>query len=111
MAAWVNAILNGQAEAAAVISQKISKFPIKITRSLDTARSWLKQRTRGNRRCGLVASSGAKRLRPWGIEVSSGFTKSYPWEEWFLAPAGDIRSSRALEVAATEFQCQGLELD
>ncbi len=111
VAAWVNAILNGQAEAAAVISQKISKFPIKITRSLDTARSWLKQRTRGNRRCGLVASSGAKRLRPWGIEVSSGFTKSYPWEEWFLAPAGDIRSSRALEVAATEFQCQGLELD
>ena len=111
MAAWVNAVLSGQAKAARAIGEKISKFPIKITRSLDTARSWLKLRTRGNRRCGLVASSGAKRLRPWGIEVSSGFTKGYSWEEWFLAPADDIRSSRALEVAATEFQCQGLELD
>src|SRR5271167_4946448 len=35
----------------------------------------------------------------------------YPYVEWFLGGKGDCRSSSALEVAATEFECQGLELD
>ena len=30
---------------------------------------------------------------------------------WYLKPPGDIRSSYALEVAANEYTCQGLELD
>jgi DUF2075 family protein len=30
---------------------------------------------------------------------------------WYLLPKGDIRSSYALEVAANEYTCQGLELD
>jgi DUF2075 family protein len=30
---------------------------------------------------------------------------------WYLLPKGDIRSSFALEVAANEYTCQGLELD
>jgi hypothetical protein len=30
---------------------------------------------------------------------------------WYLLPNGDIRSSFALEVAANEYTCQGLELD
>jgi DUF2075 family protein len=33
------------------------------------------------------------------------------YAEWFTAPRGDLRSSFALETAATEFECQGLELD
>jgi hypothetical protein len=58
-----------------------------------------------------VASSGALRLRAHGIELSSGFRRSYPFEEWFLAGLRDVRSSSRLEVAATEFECQGLEVD
>ena len=30
---------------------------------------------------------------------------------WFLNEPSDIRSSNQLEVAASEFECQGLELD
>jgi hypothetical protein len=30
---------------------------------------------------------------------------------WFLADHDDLRSSQALEVTATEFACQGLEID
>ena len=30
---------------------------------------------------------------------------------WFLADVSDVRSSNQLEVAASEFECQGLELD
>ena len=111
VASWVNAVLQGNSHAASTVVRKIPKFPVVLTRSLEELRRWLRKQTRGMRRAGLVASSGARRLRPFGLETSSGFTKGYPWEEWFLAPATDVRSSCWLEVAATEFQCQGLELD
>ena len=86
-------------------------FPILLTRSLKELRSTLQDFTRGSRRCGLVASSGALRLRAHGIEVSSGFCRGYGYAHWFLSPREDYRSSYQLEVAATEFECQGLELD
>jgi hypothetical protein len=85
--------------------------PIVLTHSLDEGRDWLRSRTRGLRRCGLLASSGATRLRADGIEVTSDFRNGVSCEEWFLAAPDDIRASNALEVAATEFECQGLELD
>jgi DUF2075 family protein len=43
--------------------------------------------------------------------MSTDFHRAYPIADWFLAPATDVRSSHALEVAMTEFECQGLELD
>jgi hypothetical protein len=58
-----------------------------------------------------VASSGALRLRAYGIELSTGFRQNYPYHEWFLAGPDDVRSSFQMEVAATEFEVQGLELD
>lgn len=107
---WVNAMLLGDR----VLAQQVAsnpEFPIFLTGSLEVLRAELQRRTRGTRRCGLVASSGALRLRSYGIEVSSGFTNAYPFTHWFLAERDDFRSSFQLEVAATEFQCQGLELD
>jgi hypothetical protein len=111
VAEWVNAVIAGNAFEAAQIASRLSEFPIVLTRSLDRARTWLRKSTRGLRRCGLLASSGALRLRADGIEVSSGFRGGVPFEEWFLAQPHDVRASNALEVAATEFECQGLELD
>jgi hypothetical protein len=108
---WVDALLSRNAREAKTLFSQLGDFPIVITRSIDTARSWLKFQTRGERRCGLVASSGALRLRAHGLELSGEFRGAYPYEEWFLAPPGDVRSSYQLEVAATEFECQGLELD
>jgi Uncharacterized conserved protein (DUF2075) len=110
-AEWVNLVLIGQAEQARTILETSKEFPVVLTRDLRTARQWLQDRSRFERRCGLVASSGAARLRAYGIEVSSGFRQGYPFEEWFLGQPGDVRSSYRLEVAATEFECQGLELD
>jgi hypothetical protein len=111
VADWVNAVVNGNAEEAARVAAQVASFPIRLTRSVDEARRWLRQQTRGFRRCGLLASSGALRLRAHGIEVSSGFRDGFPFEEWFLAGRDDVRSSNRLEVALTEFECQGLELD
>jgi DUF2075 family protein len=56
---------------------------------------------------GLVASSGARRLRPYGLEVKLQLEE----EEWFLNARDDVRSSYYLEIPATEFGIQGLELD
>ncbi len=87
------------------------KYPIILTRSLDEARRWLKQESRGFRRYGLLASSGARRLRAEGLGVLLSATDGSSIAHWYLNPSGDIRSSYALEVPANEYTCQGLEID
>ena len=120
IADWVNRVLQGDADGARQLLQQAGEFPLVLTRDLEAARTWLRHRagrdgTRGktvfDRRCGLVASSENARLRAYGLEISSGFRKGYPYSRWFLDDPADILSSCQLEVAATEFECQGLELD
>jgi hypothetical protein len=82
-------------------------FPIVMTREFEKAREWLKRRQRGTRRIGLIASSGARRLRAHGLDVRTELDV----ENWFLNPSFDVRSSYYLETPATEFGIQGLELD
>src|SRR5262249_3691508 len=81
------------------------------TRSLSTARQRLRTLGRGNRRFGLVASSGARRLRADGLGQILHAGDRDEIAHWYLQPHGDIRSSCALEVPANEYTCQGLELD
>jgi hypothetical protein len=111
VADWVNAVVGGRAADAARIAADTTGFPIRLTRSVESARNWLRLSTRGFYRCGLLASSGALRLRAHGIELSSGFRRAYSLKDWFLADPIDFRSSNMLEVALSEFECQGLELD
>lgn len=82
-------------------------YPIALTRDLASAKAWVKKKARGTERTGLLANSGAMRLRPTGIDVKSDIEV----EKWFLKDKADVRSSFALEQAATEFDIQGLELD
>ena len=82
-------------------------YPIKITRDLETARNWLNNIAKGKERTGIVASSGAIRLRPFGLNVKAKIDAPI----WFLNDKEDIRSSFFLEEVATEFDIQGLELD
>ena len=108
---WVNAVLDGKVLEAIAIAHSAEEFPIYITRSLSDARKWLSDNARGTRRCGLVASSGARRLRGEGLGVSLSATELADVVNWYLRPRGDVRSSLALEVTANEYTCQGLELD
>ncbi len=105
---WVDGILRN---APVPVERGGAEFPIVLTRDLGAARAWLASRSDASDRAGLLASSGALRLRAEGIEVSSGFRTGYSYAEWFLSGAEDTRSSKRLEVAASEFECQGLELD
>jgi hypothetical protein len=108
---WVNSLLEGRIASAREIAQGTDDFPVYVTRSLEKARRWLLKNARGNRRCGLVATSGARRLRADGLGVTLSANELSDVANWYLLPKGDIRSSHALEVAANEYTCQGLELD
>ncbi|MGD0540285.1 MAG: DUF2075 domain-containing protein [Tepidisphaeraceae bacterium] len=107
---WVDGLLRNRPVDAAM-HRTGPEFPIILTRDLAAARNWLRVRSDAKQRAGLLASSGALRLRSYGLEVSSGFRQGYSYADWFLSGLQDTRSSMWLEVAATEFECQGLELD
>ena len=109
-AAWVNAILDSRADDALGLAGR--SFPIFVTRNIEAARRWLRTNAKGRRRAGLLASSGAARLRADGVEPPTfNFMGGIDYVKWFLEPAGDFRSSNQLEVALSEFEMQGLEID
>ena len=105
-AAWVDALLRGAVPEARAIAETTGTLPFLLTRDLDALRGGLRHVARGRRRAGIVASAGAKRLRGEGLGVQLEDVA-----DWFLKRWPDIRGSDALETFATEYDCQGLELD
>ena len=108
ISSFVHSVIEGDAIGAKNILNEIDKlFPIRITRDFNIAKQWLRKNKKGTERIGLVGSSGGRRLRPLGIDVKNEITA----EDWFLNNASDVRSSHYLELVATEFDIQGLEID
>lgn len=108
-AAWVDAVLRNDAPGAARLAAEAGGVPYFVTRSLTAARAALRDLTPGLRRAGFVRSSGARRLRAEGFDAQLVGTEEPV--AWFLERWPDVRASDALEVCATEYACQGLELD
>jgi hypothetical protein len=108
LSSFVGSIIDNDRESARDFYKRIrADYPIYLTRSLSTAKEWLRGRARGSERHGLVASSGALRLRPEGIHIKAEIDPP----NWFLNDSSDVRSSCYLEEVASEFDIQGLELD
>jgi hypothetical protein len=104
---FVHQLLELDKVSAAKTLEELENYPMVITRSLDTAKRWLKEHARGTERYGLLASSKAERLKAISINV-----RYQPdFVHWFLEDDKDIRSSNCLEDTLTEFQVQGLEVD
>ena len=80
------------------------KYPIVLTRSIQKAKQWLKEKARGSERYGIVVSSQALRLKPFAIDVKTPINHV----NWFLDDKDDVRSSFYMEDVATEFHVQGL---
>ena len=77
VSAFVKAALDCNSEAARDMLQQISSdYPIAITRDLARAKGWIRERSRGSERFGLVASSGAHRLKPHAIVFVSMWIQS-----------------------------------
>ena len=107
LSTFVHQVLELKPEQASETLKSLTKYPIVLTRSLETARKWLKAHARGSERMGLLASSKAERLKAISINV-----RYQPdFVHWFLEDDTDIRSSNCLEDTLTEFKVQGLEID
>lgn len=104
---WVHALLDIDEQAKSLWKEIKSNYPIVLTRNLQKAKAWVKAQAKGSERYGLVASSGARRLKALGVHVKNEIDVA----NWFLNPKDDVRSSYFLEDVATEFDVQGLELD
>ncbi len=108
LAAFVKSVLDAGTQEAKRLCEAIKdKYPIVITRDLNKAKAWVKEHCQGTTRYGLLASSGALRLKPEGIFVKNEISVA----NWFLNGKDDVRASYALEDVVTEFDIQGLELD
>jgi hypothetical protein len=119
---WVDAVLSGNNTVALDIAGTLPVKPA-ITRNLSAAKLWLAGNRRGTTRSGLTASAYAARLRADGLEPDFEFHRGFEWAHWFLDFADcesegcdhkyckDVRASSKLEVVATQFEIQGLELD
>ena len=88
---------------------------LRITRDLDTAKNYLRERYAENpdARFGLVASSRDRDLLRLGVANDYQATKQLRYGPWYGDDEGTPggRSCRHLRECVTEFGAQGLELD
>jgi hypothetical protein len=100
---FVKALLDCEREGARqALDQFVHCYPIAVTRDLNQAKQWVRNRARGTERYGLVASSKAQRLKPDAIDIRVAVDPVH----WFLNGREDTRSSYYLEDAATEYRVQ-----
>lgn len=109
LSAFVHALLAFDKEASTLYSEIKDKYHIVITRDMEKARKWLRERVRGSERTGVLVTKEAARFKPLAVHIlPSGDENAV---HWFLEDKTNIKSSNYLEDAATEIQVQGLELD
>lgn len=109
VADFAEAIITNKPESAKELyKQLIYQYPIYVTRDLDKAKRWAKHITkRPSDRYGIVADSYGQRIRADGVIVPLDFNAV----KWFLRGKDEIDSSYFMEIAASEFDIQGLEID
>ena len=112
---WVRQLLDGDLGAAANTAEVVAGqgFDLYVSRDLEAAKAYVQERYAGNqdKRYGLLASSKAKDLECYGIRNGFNFTKVLREGPWYNDPPDSRFSCCALNDVATEFACQGLELD
>ncbi len=110
LSTFVQSLLSFRPDAAELYRDVAGRnYPVVLTRDMDTARKWLRNKARGTQQTGVLVTKVAARFKPLAVNV-------LPQDEdnavhWFLEDKTDVRSSNYLEDAATEIQVQGLELD
>ncbi len=110
LSAFVHSLLSFHPDAVELYRDVAGRnYPVVLTRDMDTARKWLRNKARGTQQTGVLVTKVAARFKPLAVNV-------LPQDEdnavhWFLEDKTDVRSSNYLEDAATEIQVQGLELD
>jgi hypothetical protein len=120
--AWVALLLSNPLDnlnALQRMADKItaSSYPLYITDSLDAAKAYVCERYAGSdKRFGLLASRYASGLQQIGIDNKQYWGqenrhKNLDYIRWFNADPSRPESCCSLSRPATEFECQGLEID
>lgn len=109
VAAFAEALVSNRPEEANEIYEELrDDYPIYVTRDLEAAKCWVRNATkRPSDRYGIIAGSYAQRLRADGVSIPLDFDAV----KWFLRGREEVDSSYFMEVAASEFKIQGLEID
>lgn len=98
-----------------VASLEKGVFHLRVTRNFEAAKAYLRARYRDERtrRYGILVSSRDKSLELHGVPKlkREGRFHRFPVGEWFTSDESARLSCRHLSLAASEFECQGLELD
>jgi hypothetical protein len=115
---FVKQLLQGDpAERNAEVSHSLerSQYHLRITRELDQAKNYLRERyaTDPAARFGLVASSRDRDLEAIGIPNAFNHTRNVRFGPWYAdaEDAPGAYSCRHLQTCVTEFGAQGLELE
>jgi hypothetical protein len=92
---------------------KQNGFVLYVTRELELAKKYARTRYANEyeRRYGLIASSKAKCLPEFGVDNGFQATRTLREGPWFNNEPTSPQSCCQLNTVATEFTCQGLELD
>jgi hypothetical protein len=105
----------GDAAAAAPLASQLNTdvHRLCVTRDLAAAKRYARDRYADapEARFGLVASARDILLPAYGVDGIPKWPRSLDVAKWFNAPQTDARSCRGLELVATEFDVQGLELE
>ena len=119
---WVALLLNnplGHLNSLQRMADEItaSGYPLYITDNLGSAKAYARERYAGSgKRFGLLASRYARDLQQIGIDNKQYWGrknshKNLDYIRWFNADPSDMKSCCSLSRPATEFECQGLEID
>jgi hypothetical protein len=114
---WVTRLLNGNIVGAALVAPDIRSagFNLYITRNIDAAKSYVRERYAGedDARFGLLASNKDRSLPRFGIRNDYPIQKNLKNHvgPYFVDPPSSRRSCCQLNDVATPFECQGLEFD
>lgn len=113
VALWTGLLLEGRMDRARELATSLreSGFVMRLSRQLEPLRDYLRERYAGDgsKRFGLIASSKFRTLDAWGVKTARN--PYWYYGDWFEAPPNHPRSACQLQLAVSEFGCQGLELD
>ncbi|MBI5368199.1 MAG: DUF2075 domain-containing protein [Planctomycetes bacterium] len=115
MAHWAGLLLEGRFGQATNIAEEMRAqgYEITASRSLEALREYARGVYEGqpDKKFGLITSSRFRGSRLGNYGVRTPPARYFPHGRWFEGDATDTLSCCRLEVAETEFGCQGLELD
>ena len=112
---WVASLLDNKISEAGESAKSVfdDRFNIYLTRDIEKAKEYVSKRYHGelDKRYGILASSKARNLGVLGIHNEYQYTQNLREGPWYNDPPDSRFSCCQLNDVATEFSCQGLELD